>query len=299
MGGETGRDFDVRRADQDNTVHYTMRNNGISIGYLNLYQIKVLAGRDFIYSDFNSDFSKLHNIILNEKATKLLGFGTPEDAIGKSIYRGDKLWTVVGVIDNYHQKSLRFQLEPTLLMPAYSTFSTISVKVNSPDLPATIAGIKKSFDAFFPGNYFNYYFLDERYNEQYANDRLFGEAFSIFAGFAIFIACLGLLGLSLFATMQRTKEIGVRKVLGASVGNIVLLLSGDFIRLVVIAIVIASPVAWYIMHRWLQDFAYRIEISWWVFATAGILAVVIALATIGYQAVKAALANPVKSLRSE
>lgn len=299
MGGETGRDFDVRRADQDNTVHYTMRNNGISISYLNLYQIKVLAGRDFIYSDFNSDFSKLHNIILNEKATKLLGFGTPEDAIGKSIYRGDKLWTVVGVIDNYHQKSLRFQLEPTLLMPAYSTFSTISVKVNSPDLPATIAGIKKSFDAFFPGNYFNYYFLDERYNEQYANDRLFGEAFSIFAGFAIFIACLGLLGLSLFATMQRTKEIGVRKVLGASVGNIVLLLSGDFIRLVVIAIVIASPVAWYIMHRWLQDFAYRIEISWWVFATAGILAVVIALATIGYQAVKAALANPVKSLRSE
>jgi putative ABC transport system permease protein len=162
-----------------------------------------------------------------------------------------------------------------------------------------MASIKKTYDAFFPGNYFNYYFLDERYNKQYATDELFGKAFSIFAGFAIFIACLGLLGLSLFATMQRTKEIGVRKVLGASVGNIVLLLSGDFIRLVIIAIVIASPLAWFIMHRWLQDFAYRVDVSWWVFAIAGVLAVAIALVTISFQAIRAALANPVRSLRSE
>ena len=123
--------------------------------------------------------------------------------------------------------------------------------------------------------------------------------FGIFAGFAIFIACLGLLGLSLFSTMQRTKEIGVRKVLGASVGNIVLLLSRDFIRLVIIAFVIASPLAWYIMHTWLQDFAYRIDLEWWVFAIAGLLAVAIALATISYQAVRAAISNPVTSLRSE
>lgn len=299
MGGETGRDFDIRRADQANTVHYTMRQNGISFGFLGLYRIKILAGRDFTYTDYNADFSKLHNIILNEKATRLLGFATPQEAIGKSIYRGGSLWTVIGVIDNYHQKSLRFELEPTLLLPAYSSYSTISVKVNSKDLSATIAGIRKAFDTFFPGNYFNYYFLDQHYNEQYADDRLFGKAFSIFAGFAIFIACLGLLGLSLFATMQRTKEIGVRKVLGASVGNIVVLLSGDFIRLVIVAIVIASPVAWFIMHRWLQDFAYRVDISWWVFVAAGLLAVLIALATIGYQAIRAALANPVKSLRSE
>jgi len=299
MGGETGRDFDIRRSDQDNTVHFTMRQNGISKGYLKLYEVKLLAGRDFTYTDFNPDFGKVHNIILNEKATRLLGFATPQDAIGKSIYRGGKLWTVIGAIDNYHQKSLRFELEPTLLLPAYSTYSTISVKINSRDMAATVAGIKKTYDAFFPGNYFNYYFLDERYNEQYANDRLFGKAFSIFAGFAIFIACLGLLGLSLFATIQRTKEIGVRKVLGASIGNIVLLISADFIRLVIIAIVIASPVAWYIMHRWLQDFAYRTDLSWWVFAVAGLLAVLIALFTIGYQAIRAALANPVKSLRTE
>ena len=299
MGGETGRDFDIRRGDQDNTVHYTMRQNGVTAGFLNLYKIRLLAGRDFVNTDFNPDFGKLHNLILNEKAIRILGFATPQEAIGKSIYRGGRLWTVIGVIDNYHQKSLRFQLEPTLLMPAYSTYSEIAVKINATDVPATVAAVRKSYDAFFPGNYFKYYFLDDHYNEQYANDRLFGKAFGIFAGFAIFIACLGLLGLSLFATMQRTKEIGVRKVLGASVGNIVFLLSGDFIRLVIIAIVIASPVAWFIMHRWLQDFAYRVDVSWWVFAVAGLLAVAIALATISYQAIRAALANPAKALRSE
>jgi putative ABC transport system permease protein len=299
MGGETGRNFDIRRADQDNSVHFTMRQNGVSAGFIGLYNIRLLAGRDFANTDFNPDFGKLHNLILNERATKLMGFGTPQEAIGKSIYRGGKLWTVIGVVDNYHQKSLRFQLEPTLLLPAYSTYSQIAVKINSADVASTVAAARKTFDAFFPGNYFNYYFLDDHYNDQYANDRLFGKAFGIFAGFAIFIACLGLLGMSLFATMQRTKEIGVRKVLGASVGNIVLLLSGDFIRLVLIAIVIASPVAWFIMHRWLQDFAYRVDVAWWVFAVAGILAVAIALITISYQAIRAALANPVKSLRSE
>jgi putative ABC transport system permease protein len=299
MGGETGRSFNIRRIEQDNTVHYTMRHNGISIGWLNLYQIKVIAGRDYTYSDFNPDFSKLHNLIINESATKLLGFKTPQDAIGKTIVRGQQEWTVVGVIANYHQKSLRYPIEPTMLMPAYGTGSSISVKVNTQDLPATIASIKKVYDNFFPGNFFDYVFLDARFNAQYANDQLFGKAFAIFSGFAIFIACLGLLGLSLFATAQRTKEIGVRKVLGASVGNIVVLLSRDFIGLIVIAFLIASPIAWFLMHKWLQDFAYRVGIEWWVFILAGLLAVTIALVTISYQAIRAAAANPVRALRSE
>ncbi|HEV9035735.1 MAG TPA: FtsX-like permease family protein, partial [Puia sp.] len=217
----------------------------------------------------------------------------------KQIKNYDKTWDVIGVINDYHQKSLRYPVEPTMLMPAYSNNSIISVKVNTSDMPATIGAIKKTYDAFFPGNYFDYYFLDDHYNQQYASDRLFGKAFSIFAGFAIFIACLGLLGLSLFATMQRTKEIGVRKVLGASVAHIIVLLSADFIRLVIVSILIATPLAWYIMHRWLQDFAYRIDIGWWVFVVAGLLAVVIALATISWQAARAAIANPVKALRSE
>jgi putative ABC transport system permease protein len=298
-GGETGRSFNVRRIDQDSTTHFTMRHSGISIGYISLYKIKLLAGRDFTYTDFNPNFGKLHNIILNESAIKLLGYSSPQDAIGKTMIRGQKKWDIVGVINNYHQKSLRYPVEPTMLFPAYSTNSYISVKVDPKELPATIAAIRKTYDAFFPGNLYDYFFLDERFNEQYSNDRLFGKVFAIFAGFGIFIACLGLLGLSLFATAQRTKEIGVRKVLGASVSNIVALLSKDFIKLVIIAFVIASPVAWYIMHNWLQDFAYRIHISWWIFLGAGLLAVVIALGTISFQAIKAAVANPVKSLRSE
>ncbi|HEX3385990.1 MAG TPA: FtsX-like permease family protein, partial [Mucilaginibacter sp.] len=163
----------------------------------------------------------------------------------------------------------------------------------------TIASIKAVYDKFYPGNIFDYAFLDQRYNEQYKNDALFGEAFGIFGGFAIFIASLGLLGLSLFATLQRTKEIGVRKVLGASVSNIVLLLSKDFIKLVIVAIVIATPIAWLVLHHWLQDFAYHIGISWWIFVLSGIAAIAIALATISFQAIKAATVNPVKSLRSE
>ena len=299
MGGETGRSFNIRRADQDNTVKLTMRHTAISYGYTRLYGMKIVAGRDYDYSDFNPKFNLLHNLIINESAVKLLGFKSPEDAIGKSMMRGDKKWDIIGVIADYHQKSLRYPVEPTMLMPAYSNNSIISVKVNTTDMPATIAAIKKTYDGFFPGNYFDYHFLDEHYNRQYANDRLFGKAFSIFAGFAIFIACLGLLGLSLFATMQRTKEIGVRKVLGASVSHIIMLLSADFIRLVVAAILIATPIAWYLMHRWLQDFAYRIDIGWWVFAVAGVLSVIIALATISWQAARAAVANPVKALRSE
>lgn len=299
MGGETGRSFNIRRLDQDNTIHFTMRHNAISMGWLGLYDIKIIAGRDYANTDYNPDFSKVHNLIINESATRLLGFAAPQDAIGKTILRGQRQWTVIGVIDNYHQKSLRYPIEPTLLMPAYGTGSSISVKVNSENLPATIASIKKVYDYFFPGNLFDYFFVDARFNRQYADDQLFGKAFGIFAGFAIFIACLGLLGLSLFATAQRTKEIGVRKVLGASIGNIVLLLSRDFIGLVIVAIVIASPVAWFVMHKWLQDFAYRIAIEWWVFALAGFLAVAIALATISYQAIRAAVANPVRALRSE
>ena len=146
---------------------------------------------------------------------------------------------------------------------------------------------------------FDYYFLDESFNRQYTNDQLFGKVFAIFSAFAIFIACLGLLGLSLFSTAQRTKEIGIRKVLGASVVKIVTLLSKDFLRLVVIAFIIASPVAWWIMHQWLQDFEYRIGISVWIFFVAGLLAIIIALGTISFQAIKAAMANPVKSLRAE
>jgi len=272
---------------------------GIGSGYLQLYNINLLAGRNFEAEDYNYDFRKLHNVLLNQSAVRLLGFKSDNDAIGKSVMFFKTKFDIVGVINDFHQKSLHSIVEPMVLLPTYGSSNPISVKVNMQNLAATITAIKNKYASFFPGNLFDYYFLDEKFNEQYANDRLFGKVFGIFSAFAIFIACLGLLGLSLFATSQRTKEIGVRKVLGASVSNIVILLSKDFIKLVFIAFLIASPVAWYIMNHWLSDFAYRINISAWIFIAAGLLALVIALGTISFQAIKAAMANPVKSLRSE
>ncbi len=298
-GNELGRSFNMRREGAPDDVHFTTRQMNISREFVPMYGIKLVAGRNFVTTDYSPKWENLHNTLLNESAVKLLGFSSPEDAVGKTILSGTKKWTVVGVIGDFHQKSLRYPIEPVRFLPAYSTYDPISVKVDTKNLPVTLASIKKTYDDFFPGNLFDYYFLDEKFNNLYSNDLLFGKIFSLFSGFAIFIACLGLLGLSLFSTMQRTKEIGVRKVLGASVSNIVLLLSKDFIKLVVIAFIAAAPVAWFIMHKWLEGFAYRITISWWIFLLTGSLAVIIALATISFQAVKAALANPVKSLRTE
>ena len=235
----------------------------------------------------------------NRSAAKLLGFSSPENAIGKTILSGDRKWDVVGVVEDYHQKSLRYPLEPIIFMPFYSNSSQISLKLTPGDLAGTIEQVKKKYDAFFPGNLFDYYFLDERFNQQYENEQLFKRAFGIFAGLAIFVACLGLLGLAMFATIQRTKEIGVRKVLGASVSNIVVLLSKNFLKLILLSAIVAFPLAWWAMHLWLEDFAYRVNIGWWIFILAGASALMIALITISFQAIKAAIANPIKSLRTE
>jgi putative ABC transport system permease protein len=298
-GNEMGRNFNIRAVNGDPNTHYTMRFDGVSPDYIKTYGMKLVAGRDFVSTDYNPDYKKLHNLILNETAVKTLGFSSPAAAIGQTILNGGRKWDIVGVVGDFHQKSLRYAIEPTMLRPVLNIQNQISVKIDPKNVAATVAAVKAKYLSFFPGNLFDYSFLDEQFNAQYKNDELFGNAFSIFGGFAIFIACLGLLGLSLFATLQRTKEIGVRKVLGASVSNIVLLLSKDFIKLVLFAILIATPVAWYILHNWLRDFAYRITISWWIFALAGIVAIAIAIATTSFQAIKAAGTNPVKSLRSE
>jgi putative ABC transport system permease protein len=186
-----------------------------------------------------------------------------------------------------------------MFFPAYSTNSEISVKLTTHDIAGNLELIKQKYSTFFPGNFFDYYFLDEYFNRQYKDERLFSKVFGIFAAFAIFVACLGLFGLAMFSTIQRTKEIGVRKVLGASVSNILVLISKDFVKLVLIASIIAFPLAWFSMNKWLEDFAYRINIAWWVFAAAAALALVIALITVSAQALKAAMSNPVKSLRTE
>jgi putative ABC transport system permease protein len=296
-GNELARSFNVRKAGTDDS--FTTRRTGIDADFIDLFNVRVVAGRKFVTSDFNPDFNALHSTIINEHAVKLLGFSNAEDAIGKQITVWKKTWNIVGVVGDYHQKSLRNPLEPIVFQPLYGTGSPVSIKVEAGNIAATIDRIKQKYQAFFPGNYFDYYFLDDRFNQQYRDDQLFGKVFGLFTGLAIFIACLGLLGLSAFIARLHAKEIGIRKVLGATVSNIVGLLSVGFIRLVIIAIVLASPLAWWIIDKWLQDFAYRINIQWWVFPATGAVAILIAMLTISFQSIKAAIANPVKTLRSE
>ncbi len=206
---------------------------------------------------------------------------------------------IIGVMKDFHYKSLQQEIKPLSMRIEPDGCSLVTIKVSTTHLPATLAAIEGKWKALIPARPFSYFFLDEYFDEQYRSEERFGRLFLNFAILAIFISCLGLLGLASYSTLQRTKEIGIRKVMGASVSNIVNLLSRDFLQLVILSFLIAAPIAWYFMHKWLLDFAYRIQISWWIFAIAGLIAVLIALLTVSFQAIKSAVTNPVKSLRSE
>lgn len=300
LGNELSVASDVYRIDDSTSDRSTLHIFGLSYDLMDVYNMKLLAGRKLNKTDHHADLKYVHNAILNETALKLLGFTSPESAVGKQINVFNKTYDIVGVTADFHMQSLHHPISPMVLMPlSYTPQSVFAVKLNTANLQQTLAAIRAKYEAWFPGNLFDYYFLDESYNVQYQNDRVFGKVFGIFTCIAILIACFGLFGLSLYTVMQRTKEIGVRKVLGASISNIVMLLSRDFIKLVLLANVIAFPVGWWVMNNWLQDFAYRISIGWWVFIAAGLLAIVIAFVTIGFQAIKAGIANPVRSLRTE
>jgi len=236
------------------------------------------------------------HFILNETAVKTARIKNP---IGKRF----KLWetegTIIGVVKDFHFASMREKIEPAVFYYRPDSYGRLYVKTNGRDAPKAIAALEKvwkKYNADFP---FNYTFLDEAFNNLYKSDQRQGLLFNIFAAIAILISCLGLFGLAAYTAQVRTREIGVRKVLGASVAGIIRLLAVDFIRLVFVAIVIAVPVAWYVMNKWLQDFAYKVNIGWTVFFIAGVSAVLIAILTISFQSIKAALANPVKSLRTE
>jgi len=206
---------------------------------------------------------------------------------------------VTGVISDFHLRSLHNRIEPLVLVLKKEKADNMLVKVSEDNIAATLHYIKSAFNEVNPGQPFEYEFLDQAFAKQYRSDEQKGHLFLLFSAIAVIIACLGLFGLSTFTAEQRTKEIGVRKVLGASVASIVSLLSKDFLKLVLIAIVIAVPAGWYWMRIWLQDFAYKTSIDWWIFALAGVLSLVIAIVTISFQSIKAALMNPVESLKSE
>jgi putative ABC transport system permease protein len=263
--------------------------------FLSAYGLEFKAGRNF--STDNVTDKKA--IVLSEEAAKLLGINEPGKAINELVYNFHDSLKVIGVVANYHQMGLNRSMMPVVFVPKQEINNFYSVKFQTSQLHQAIGSLEKVWSKYFPESPFSYFFLDESFNEQYKSDEMFGKVFGLFSFLAILIACFGLLGLSAYNVLQRTKEIGVRKVLGASVPDILLLLSKDFLLLIGIAFVVAVPVTWWIMNNWLRDFPYRIPISWIVFLIAGIAALTVALAAISLQAIKAAVANPVKSLRTE
>ena len=299
FGDRLSRSFNVKRVGSDALKGVTVSRMNIDFDFFKTYQIKLLAGRNFISTDSDSDGRKVKTAVINYAAAKILGFMNAESAVGQKFNLHNTEWEIVGVASDFHQQSLKHQMEPIIFQPYYQNGGYYSFKIDSKDLDKTIGKVHDTYKTFFPGNDFSYFFMDEQFNRQYKDDQTFGKITSFFSLLAVLIASMGIFGLSSYTISQRTKEIGVRKVLGATVSSIVGLLSFDFLKLVLIAIIIGSPVAWYAVNLWLKDFAYKIEIHWWIFVGAGILAIVIAFFTVSSQAVKAALMNPAKSLKSE
>jgi putative ABC transport system permease protein len=275
-----------------------LRYLGVDHNFVPAYNLQLAAGRNFSW-EFPTDTTRA--FLINEAAARAIGWATPQEAVGKLLeYGGRKDARVVGVLRDFHFESLHRAIDPMIfLIPRRSTsFNQVAVKLG-PDLPAALAHLEATYARFAPSVPLDYTFLDEQYGRLYESEQRQGRLFSVFAGLAIFIACLGLFGLVTFAAHQRMKELGIRKVLGASAASLVGLLSKDFLKLVAVAFVLAVPVAWWTMENWLQNFAYRMRLEWWIFALAGLAAVAIALLTVSAQGVKAALINPIKSLRSE
>jgi putative ABC transport system permease protein len=295
MGQEIYWTNGINRVGDDAKTAVTLYHLGIDYDFLPAYQLNPVAGRNFS-KNFSTDDKA---VLINEKAADLLGFKDAAGAINGQIRRGHDTLHIVGVVPNFHQQGLQKAVDPMLILLRPEMRSYYSVKISTDHVQQTIAGIEKTWNRYFPEDPFDYFFLDESFNEQYKTDTRFGEVFGLFATLAILIACFGLLGLSAYNVLQRTKEIGVRKVLGATERSLVFLLSREFLYLVLLSLVISIPVTWLVMHNWLQDFAYRISIEWWVFLLGGALALLIALTTVGFQALRAATANPVKSLRTE
>ncbi|MGH7601128.1 MAG: FtsX-like permease family protein, partial [bacterium] len=285
---------------KDPSIEQVMENKAVDINFVELMNLKILEGRNFSTahpSDAKEAF------IINEEAARIMGM---DSAVGKRITTAGRKGTIIGVVQNAHFKSLHHKIQPQFFYvltnftsEVMNLYGIVLIKIKSTDIPKTIAAIENVWKRVNPNTPFEYHFLDETIDRQYAAEKKISAMANYFTILAIAISCLGLFGLAAFAAERRTKEIGVRKVLGATVTNIVSMLSQDFVKLVLVANIIAWPVAYFAMNKWLQNFAYRIDLGWWVFVFAGGAALLIALLTVSTQALKAALANPVDSSRYE
>lgn len=278
---------------KDITLTINTRDGDTS--FLSVYDIRLLAGRNILPSDTANE------LLINETLSERLGFKQPADAIGHFVTFNDSPKPIVGVMADFHLQSLRTTINPLIYYasPKNGYMMHVALQPNPATWKTAISKIEKAWKQIYPNEDFNYTFLDKTIENFYKEDQQLSKLLTWSAAIAIFISCLGLFGLVIFTTNKRAKEIGIRKILGASVGQIMALLSADFVKLLAVAFVIAVPVAWWLTHDWLQNFAYHTALSWWMFLLAGIIAIMVAIITVCFQAIKAAVANPVKSLRTE
>jgi putative ABC transport system permease protein len=294
----------IRRASEDDSKSNQYRVIGVDYDFISAYNLKVLTGRGFS-KEFTTDEA---TVLFNEEACKLMNIDTPEKAIGEEIYFWGNKYKIIGVLKNFHQQSLKEKYDALIFRLTPGNRDNFSVKLSYNGQSGgdtfkltqqTIAQIKEKWDVFFPGNPFDYFFLSDHYDNQYRAEIQFRTIFGLFALLAIVIACLGLFGLSWFIIIQRTKEIGIRKVNGATFAEILLLISVDFFRLVLLGIVIAAPAAYFFSKNWLEKYPFRVDFSWGLFILSGLIILIISALTISYNTLVIAHTNPSESLKYE
>lgn len=281
---------------EDSKLSYSIAY--IDNSFFPTYEIPFVAGQNFSLEDCSKKWNDTDRIILNERSVLLLGFNSAEEAVDQRITWEGKQYEIKGVIKDYHHMSLHQSISPIVFVPRLAS-GFFTIKLTTQNIQDNIVYLEKIYKEYFPGNPFEFFFVDDNYNRQYQTEQQYAQLFTAASFLAIFIACLGLLGLAMFTVEQRTKEIGIRKILGANVSQVTSLLSKDFLILVVISILIASPIAWWAMDIWLQQFAYKTKITVWIFLSTGLITMLIALITVASQAIKVAVSNPVDSLRTE
>ena len=275
---------------------FTAGVNAVDYDYAETFGLEIVAGRDF---DKSYGTDHINGYMINEKGVSALGWESPEAAIGQQIFESGREGIIVGVIKDYHFNSLQQDINPLIFRMNPGEFGNFIVRINNGDIPQTLSFVQEKWKEFFPEKAFEYEFLDQALDDAYAAEERFGNIITYFAWIAVLISCFGLFGLAALLTQHRFKEIGIRKILGASVSQIISSLALDFLKLIGLAMVLALPLVWYFMDNWLQDFAFRIDFPFWVPFAVGLGVLLLAFLTISSQTLKAALSNPVKALRYE
>ncbi len=298
-GSNMGRIFRITSEADPEAKNLTSNFINVDHEFSELYNVEFITGRDFEFADHHIEGAMVKNVIVNESAISLLKFSSPEDAIGKSVNFYNKDWTIIGVMKDFHQKSLHQKIEPIFLLPYYDTGNNFSIKLTSQVTPALVEAVEKRYNQYFPGNYFDYYFLEDEIKALYNNDVRVSRVSNVFAILSIIIAVLGLYGLVMITMIRKAKEIGIRKVLGANLSQLLTMLSKEFLTLVIIAVLVSAPISYLALMEWKAGYAYSTNIGFGLILLSSFMLILISVLTIGFQTKKITSNNPVESLRYE